>query len=51
VSNNALISFIGFYVPALVAGVLFRWLKPAWGWTPLWAAVILTAAVFFVQKL
>jgi hypothetical protein len=51
VSDNALISFIGFYVPALVAGVLFRWLKPAWGWTPLWLAVILTAAVFFVQKL
>jgi hypothetical protein len=51
VSDNALVSFIGFYVPALVAGVLFRWLKPAWGWTPLWAAVILTAAVFFVQKL
>ncbi|WPB84050.1 hypothetical protein [Sediminicoccus rosea] len=50
-SGNALISFIGFYVPALVAGVLFRWLKPAWGWTPLWLAVILTAAVFFVQKL
>lgn len=50
-SGRAHPSFIGFYLPELVAGVLFLWLKPVLGWRSLWLAVILTAAVFFVQKL
>ena len=50
-SGDVLLRFAGFYAPAVVAGLLFRWLKPGWGWTPLWAAVIVTAAFFFVQKL
>ena len=48
-SGDVVLSFIGYYIPALVAGVLFRWLKPAWGWTPLWIAVGLTAVLFFVR--
>jgi hypothetical protein len=51
VTGEALGSFVGHYIPALVVGVVCRFVKPAWGWTPLWIGVILTVALSFLRKL
>lgn len=50
-NGDVLLSFASFYLPAIVVGVVCRFLKPAWGWTPFWLGVSLTAVIFFLRKL
>lgn len=48
-NGDVLLSFARLYIPALVIGVVLRLVRPAWGWTPLWIAVILTVVFSFLR--
>ena len=48
-NGDALLSFASLYIPAFLIGVILRLVRPAWGWTPLWIAVILTVAFSFLR--
>ncbi|UPY38387.1 hypothetical protein [Sediminicoccus sp. KRV36] len=48
-NGDVILSFASLYVPALLVGLLLRLVRPAWGWTPLWIAVIVTVALSFLR--
>lgn len=48
-TGDGLLNFARLYIPALLVGAVLRFVRPAWGWTPLWIAVILTVILSFLR--